>query len=162
MVPLRPAIAVNEKFTYYYFYYQLNLHICKKYKVRYCSPLNIHVKSLIKTESRLSQYSLIECALSFFRFCIGLMVGSFLVVSFTYTMEFIGTRWRPIIAAIPFWPVGSALLSLTCWLRPNWSDLHIILAAIQVPFLFGYLLVYPFSIYCRENCVYCILYMSCV
>ncbi|XP_048244246.1 solute carrier family 22 member 16-like [Haliotis rufescens] len=75
------------------------------------------------------------------RFCIGLMVGSFLVVSFTYTMEFIGTRWRPIIAAIPFWPVGSALLSLTCWLRPNWSDLHIILAAIQVPFLFGYLVV---------------------
>ncbi|XP_067661284.1 solute carrier family 22 member 16-like [Haliotis asinina] len=75
------------------------------------------------------------------RFCIGLMVGSFLVVSFTYTMEFIGTRWRPIIAAIPFWPVGSALLALTCWLRPNWSDLHIILAAIQVPFLFGYLIV---------------------
>ncbi|XP_046574106.1 solute carrier family 22 member 5-like isoform X2 [Haliotis rubra] len=75
------------------------------------------------------------------RFCIGLMVGAVLVVSFPYPMEFVGLRWRPVTISIPFWAGGSALLALTCWLRPNWSDLHIILAALHIPFFLGYIFV---------------------
>ncbi|XP_046346338.2 solute carrier family 22 member 5-like isoform X2 [Haliotis rufescens] len=75
------------------------------------------------------------------RFFIGLMVGAVLVVCFPYTMEFIGTRWRPVSISLPFWAGGSALLALSCWLRPNWSNLHIILAALHIPFFFGYMFV---------------------
>ncbi|XP_067661599.1 organic cation/carnitine transporter 2-like isoform X2 [Haliotis asinina] len=75
------------------------------------------------------------------RFCIGLMVGAVLVVSFPYPMEFVSTKWRPVTIAIPFWPVGSGLLAMTCWLRPNWSDVHLILAALHIPFFLGYMFV---------------------
>ncbi|XP_067660441.1 organic cation/carnitine transporter 2-like [Haliotis asinina] len=69
------------------------------------------------------------------RFLIGAMVGSNLVVSYPYSMEFIGKSWRQMTSVVPFWQVGSALFALSCWLRPDWSDLHIILAALHVPFL---------------------------
>ncbi|XP_048244250.1 solute carrier family 22 member 16-like isoform X2 [Haliotis rufescens] len=69
------------------------------------------------------------------RFLIGAMVGSHLVVSFPYTMEFIGKGWRQITSAITFWQFGSALFAMSCWLRPDWSDQHIILAALHIPFL---------------------------
>ncbi|XP_046365965.1 solute carrier family 22 member 15-like [Haliotis rufescens] len=75
------------------------------------------------------------------RFFIGAMVGSLLVVSFSYYMEFIGKYWRPMTGTMPFWPVGSALFAMTCWLRPNWSHLHIITAMIHVPFLLGWFIV---------------------
>ncbi|XP_067661286.1 solute carrier family 22 member 15-like [Haliotis asinina] len=75
------------------------------------------------------------------RFFIGAMVGSLLVVSFSYYMEFIGKYWRPMTGTMPFWPVGSALFAMTCWLCPNWSYLHIITAMIHVPFLLGWFVV---------------------
>ncbi|XP_046581228.1 solute carrier family 22 member 5-like [Haliotis rubra] len=68
------------------------------------------------------------------RFLIGAMVGSNLVVSYPYAMEFIGRSWRQITSAFPTWQVGSALFAMSCWLRPDWSDQHIILAALHIPF----------------------------
>ncbi|XP_067661285.1 organic cation/carnitine transporter 2-like [Haliotis asinina] len=69
------------------------------------------------------------------RFLIGAMVGSNLVVNYPYTMEFIGKGWRQVTSACSPWQVGSALFAMSCWLRPDWSDQHIILAALHVPFL---------------------------
>ncbi|XP_048249002.1 organic cation transporter protein-like [Haliotis rufescens] len=37
------------------------------------------------------------------RFLIGMTIGSLLVVSYPYFMEFIGRKWRPIASAMPVW-----------------------------------------------------------
>ncbi|XP_046581229.1 solute carrier family 22 member 4-like [Haliotis rubra] len=53
------------------------------------------------------------------RFLIGAMVGSNLVVSYPYAMEFIGRSWRQVTSACPTWQIGSALFAMSCWLRPD-------------------------------------------
>jgi len=69
------------------------------------------------------------------------MVGGVLTISNPYYMEFVGKTWRPFTGVVPYWPIGTCLLALSAWLRPSWSDLHIILAAMHVPFFFGFMYV---------------------
>ena len=73
------------------------------------------------------------------RFLIGISGGMILCSSFPYMLEFSEERWRPILTAIPFWPIGVAFVALTAWLLPNWKYLHAIGGAANVPFLIGYL-----------------------
>ena len=80
------------------------------------------------------------------RFVLGFMIGSMLVVSYTYAMEFIGVKERSVVSSIPNWVVGVALFALTAWRLENWSQLHLVCAALHVVFLVGFLWVYIFYI----------------
>ncbi|XP_071085788.1 organic cation transporter protein-like [Haliotis cracherodii] len=75
------------------------------------------------------------------RFLIGMMIGSLLVVSYPYFMEFVGRKWRPIASALPVWVTGVCAFALSSWLRPDWSHQHIILAALHLPFFAGWFFV---------------------
>ncbi|XP_046380847.2 organic cation transporter protein-like [Haliotis rufescens] len=75
------------------------------------------------------------------RFLIGMTIGSLLVVSYPYFMEFIGRKWRPIASAMPVWVTGVCVFALSSWLRPDWSDQHIIAAALHLPFFAGWFFV---------------------
>ena len=73
------------------------------------------------------------------RFVLGFMIGSILVVSYTYAMEFIGVKERSVVSSIPNWSVGIVLFTLTAWRLENWSQLHLVCAALHVVFLAGFL-----------------------
>ncbi|KAL8620048.1 hypothetical protein ACOMHN_015330 [Nucella lapillus] len=63
------------------------------------------------------------------RALIGSTVGGILVVSFPYPTEFLGARWRALVATIPVWGIGALLYSLLCWALPHWKYLHITIAS---------------------------------
>ncbi|GFS17973.1 solute carrier family 22 member 21 [Elysia marginata] len=75
------------------------------------------------------------------RFFIGLGIGGILVVSFTYGMEFLPTRWRPMCACLPSWAMGVSMFALTAWLLEDWAQLHLICGLCGLPALFGYFFV---------------------
>ncbi|XP_067670625.1 solute carrier family 22 member 15-like [Haliotis asinina] len=75
------------------------------------------------------------------RFLIGSMIGSLLVVSYPYFMEFVGRKWRPLSSSIPIWVTGVCAFALSSYLRPDWSHQHIIVAALHLPFLAGWFIV---------------------
>ncbi|XP_041351258.1 solute carrier family 22 member 15-like [Gigantopelta aegis] len=75
------------------------------------------------------------------RFVLGFMIGSILVVSYTYPMEFIGVKERSVCSAIPNWPIGVSLFALTAWRLEDWSQLHLACAALHVIFLTGFFFV---------------------
>ena len=91
------------------------------------------------------------------RFVLGFMIGSILVVSYTYPMEFIGVKERSVVSSIPNWAVGVALFALTAWRLENWSQLHLVCAALHVVLLVGFLWVDHFHILSRKYLVFYLL-----
>jgi hypothetical protein len=68
-------------------------------------------------------------------------IGFFLTVHYNVMTEFALNRWRPRIVAVPAWAFGAGLFALAAWLLKDWKNLHLVTAAIGVPFLFTYLYV---------------------
>lgn len=75
------------------------------------------------------------------RFFIGVGVGGVLVVAFTYGMEFLPTRWRPVCACLPVWAIGVSIFALTAWRLEDWAELHLICGIFGLPALLGYFFV---------------------
>ncbi|RUS78294.1 hypothetical protein EGW08_013929, partial [Elysia chlorotica] len=75
------------------------------------------------------------------RFFIGIGVGGILVVAFTYGMEFLPTRWRPVCACLPVWAMGVSMFALTAWQLEDWSQLHLVCGLCGLPALIGYFYV---------------------
>lgn len=74
-----------------------------------------------------------------FRFVIGLACGMYLTVFFNFVLEFIPTKYRAMVMAIPAWPVFAAFFGLVSWWLRDWQYLHYATAAVTVPFLLGIL-----------------------
>ncbi|RUS80327.1 hypothetical protein EGW08_011928 [Elysia chlorotica] len=72
------------------------------------------------------------------RFLIGIMIGAVLVVIVPYSTEFFPTQWRHILPPLPMWPLGVIAFAGGAWLLEDWSDLHLVCAALTVPGLLGY------------------------
>lgn len=67
------------------------------------------------------------------RFFIGIGIGAILIPLYTYQMEFLPVKWRPILPVIPTWPIGVSVFSIAAMLFKNWSDLHIGCAILSLP-----------------------------
>ncbi|XP_061184984.1 solute carrier family 22 member 4-like [Saccostrea echinata] len=75
------------------------------------------------------------------RFVIGLACGMYLTVFFNFVLEFIPTRYRAMVMAIPAWPVFAAFFGLVCWWLRDWQYIHYATAIITAPFLLGIFVV---------------------
>lgn len=75
------------------------------------------------------------------RFILGMGIGFFLTVHYNVMTEFALNRWRPRIVAVPAWAFGAGIFALAAWLLKDWKNLHLVTAAIGVPFLFTYFIV---------------------
>ncbi|XP_076451281.1 organic cation/carnitine transporter 2-like [Babylonia areolata] len=73
------------------------------------------------------------------RTLIGLTNGAVLVVAELYPVEFIGKTKRALISSVPFWGLGTTTLSLLVWAVPDWSHVHLIIAACSAVCLPGWL-----------------------
>ncbi|RUS90156.1 hypothetical protein EGW08_002035 [Elysia chlorotica] len=75
------------------------------------------------------------------RFFIGFCIGGLLVVLVPYMMEFLSTRWRPLVSSIPMWPLGVVLFAITAWFFEEWTYLHFTNAVLSAPVLLCYFVV---------------------
>ncbi|KAK3737336.1 hypothetical protein RRG08_067401 [Elysia crispata] len=75
------------------------------------------------------------------RFFIGFCIGGLLVVLVPYMMEFLPMRWRPLVSAIPMWPLGVVLFAATAWFFEDWAYLHFTCAVLSAPVLLTYFVV---------------------
>jgi OCT family organic cation transporter-like MFS transporter 4/5 len=58
------------------------------------------------------------------RFLIGLGSGIYLATMYIYMIEFIPKKYRPMITALPAFPVFAALYGLVAWWLRDWKNLH--------------------------------------
>ena len=72
------------------------------------------------------------------RFLIGVACGGYLTVYFTYIVEFVGSKWRTLIVAIPAWSLEVGLFGVAAWLIRDWALLHIASAVVVSPFLLSW------------------------
>ncbi|XP_075975688.1 organic cation transporter protein-like [Anticarsia gemmatalis] len=91
-----------------------------------------------------SAYMISFWAFSFFRFFVGVSVGGSMVVGFVVVMEFVGTKYRPMLAAIyqiPF-NVGHLILPAFAYFLRDYSDFQL---AISIPgiILLSYIYLLP-------------------
>jgi OCT family organic cation transporter-like MFS transporter 4/5 len=57
------------------------------------------------------------------RFFIGIGCGFYLTVFFTFTVEFISGKYRPMLMAIPSWPLYAAAFGgMSCLIHDNLSS----------------------------------------
>lgn len=70
------------------------------------------------------------------RFFIGFCIGSYLTVFYTFFVEFLPMKYRPLAVTFPVWPIGVALMALVGWWIPDWRKLHIATAIVSLPTLF--------------------------
>lgn len=77
-----------------------------------------------------------------FRFFIGISCGFYLSVFFVFMTEFMPTKYRPVIMAIPAWPVWAAAFGGASYLIHDWKYLHIAAAVVTTPFFFTWWQVY--------------------
>ncbi|XP_053393551.1 solute carrier family 22 member 4-like isoform X3 [Mercenaria mercenaria] len=75
------------------------------------------------------------------RFVLGMGIGFFLTVHYNVMTEFALSRWRPRIVAVPAWALEAGLFALAAWALKDWKKLHLVTAAIGVPFLLTYCFV---------------------
>ncbi|XP_035825040.1 solute carrier family 22 member 7 [Aplysia californica] len=75
------------------------------------------------------------------RFFVGIGIGALLVVIFPYPLEFLPLKWRPLLAVLPMWPLGSGMLAGAAWLLQDWSHLHLACAAFCAPGLIGWFFI---------------------
>ncbi|GFO11523.1 solute carrier family 22 member 21 [Plakobranchus ocellatus] len=75
------------------------------------------------------------------RFLIGFCIGGQLVVLVPYLTEFLPIRWRPLVSAVPMWPLGVVLFAGAAWLLEDWSHLHFGCAVLSAPVLLAYFII---------------------
>ncbi|XP_071086281.1 organic cation transporter protein-like [Haliotis cracherodii] len=75
------------------------------------------------------------------RFLVGMTIGAFLGTSIPHLMEFMGCKWRAVVTALPFWPVGVTLFACFGYLIPNWRYLHVASGVLSAPYLLGWFFV---------------------
>ncbi|GFS15325.1 solute carrier family 22 member 21 [Elysia marginata] len=75
------------------------------------------------------------------RFCIGFCIGGLLVVLVPYMTEFLPTKWRPLVGAVPMWPLGVVVFAGTAWLLEDWAYLHLTCAALSAPVMLTYFII---------------------
>lgn len=68
------------------------------------------------------------------RFIIGIASGLYLAIYLTYIIEFVPKGYRPMIQAIPSWPLAAALYGLVAWRIPDWRHIQILIGASALPF----------------------------
>ncbi|XP_041350966.1 solute carrier family 22 member 15-like [Gigantopelta aegis] len=69
---------------------------------------------------------------------LGINAGVILCLNFSYLLEFVEEKWRPVLSAMPHWSLSVALVAMLAWLIPNWKYLHAICGAAEIPFVVGY------------------------
>ncbi|XP_005092909.1 solute carrier family 22 member 7 [Aplysia californica] len=75
------------------------------------------------------------------RFFIGIGIGAIVVIAFTYPLEFLPIKWRPILSIVPSWSLGVALFSAAAYILDNWSQLHLACGILSIPSLIGWFFV---------------------
>ncbi|VDI60528.1 MFS transporter, OCT family, solute carrier family 22 (organic cation transporter), member 4/5 [Mytilus galloprovincialis] len=75
------------------------------------------------------------------RFLIGIGCGFYLTVFFTFTIEFISGKYRPMLIAIPSWPIYAAAFGGMVCLIHDWMYLHIATAVATLPWLFTWWII---------------------
>ncbi|KAI1710191.1 solute carrier family 22 member 15 [Ditylenchus destructor] len=78
------------------------------------------------------------------RFCVGLSIGGLTAVK-TYVMEMVLPEQRIALRALFNWGNARIMLTLICYLFPNWRVASFICAACSLPTLFLMLFVFPES-----------------
>ena len=73
------------------------------------------------------------------RFILGVSVGFTLPVVYLYQVEFVGMKWRGLIASFPSWPTGVVIYAGLIWGVKNWIWLNYVIAGASVPFLLTWL-----------------------
>jgi OCT family organic cation transporter-like MFS transporter 4/5 len=68
------------------------------------------------------------------RFLIGLSSGLYLAIYIAYIIEFVPRGYRPMVQAIPSWPLAAALYGLVAWKIPNWRHIQILIGVSSLPF----------------------------
>lgn len=87
----------------------------------------------------------IACALSvswqmfaIMRFFLGIGIGGYLTIFYTYLSEFIPNKHRPLVMSVPSWSIWAAILGgFAKWLH-NWVYLHYATAILTAPWLIFY------------------------
>ncbi|KAK3737339.1 hypothetical protein RRG08_067403 [Elysia crispata] len=75
------------------------------------------------------------------RFFIGFTIGGQLVVLVPYLTEFLPIMWRPLVSAVPMWPMGVVLFAGAAWLLEDWAYLHFGCAIFSAPVLLTYFII---------------------
>lgn len=75
------------------------------------------------------------------RFLVGIGIGGILVVVFTYPLEFLPVKWRPIMSVLPSWQLGVSAFSVGAYLLEDWVHLHFACAILCAPSLLGWFFV---------------------
>lgn len=70
------------------------------------------------------------------RFLIGIGIGFYLTVQYSFTNEFASAKWRPPIVTTPSWALESSLFALVAWGFHDWKNIHLAIAIVGTPFLF--------------------------
>ena len=69
------------------------------------------------------------------RFMLGAGSGFIITIDINEMSEFTNSAWRPRVIAIPSWPLAGALFALAAWICKDWQNLHLVSAAVGIPFL---------------------------
>ena len=75
------------------------------------------------------------------RCLIGICIGAIMIVVYVYPIEFLPTKWRPILSITPTWQFGVCLFALASYLIKDWYFLHLACAVLSIPSLFGWFYV---------------------
>jgi MFS family permease len=70
------------------------------------------------------------------RFLIGIGIGFYLTVQYSFTNEFASAKWRPPIVTTPSWATEASLFALVAWGLHDWKKIHLAIACVGTPFLF--------------------------
>ncbi|XP_046375837.2 solute carrier family 22 member 5-like isoform X2 [Haliotis rufescens] len=73
------------------------------------------------------------------RLLLGFALGMLFTVNYPYQMEFVGRRYRSLLASLPTWALGVVIFAAMVWWIKHWKWLHLASAALSCPFLLGWL-----------------------
>ncbi|XP_046375836.2 organic cation transporter protein-like isoform X1 [Haliotis rufescens] len=75
------------------------------------------------------------------RLLLGFALGMLFTVNYPYQMEFVGRRYRSLLASLPTWALGVVIFAAMVWWIKHWKWLHLASAALSCPFLLGWFIV---------------------
>jgi MFS family permease len=68
------------------------------------------------------------------RFLIGIGAGLSNTALLTYMIEFVPTKWRPLVVCFPSEPIAAMLLAFVSWILHDWRSLHLLKTIVGVLF----------------------------
>ncbi|GFN97828.1 solute carrier family 22 member 21 [Plakobranchus ocellatus] len=89
----------------------------------------------------ISAYSVTWQMFVVMRFLLGAIMGALLIMSVPYPCEFLPTRWRHVLPAIPFWPTGVISFAVVAWWLEDWSLIQHGCAIASAVMLLGYFII---------------------